>query len=31
VLHEAIERYDLDFARVPFFGQPGDTDDRTLR
>ena len=29
VLHEAIERYDLDFDRVPFFGQPGDTDDRT--
>jgi len=29
VLPEAIERYDLDFDRVPFFGQPGDTDDRT--
>ncbi len=29
VLPEAIERYDLDFARVPFFGQPGSTDDPT--
>jgi pyruvate dehydrogenase E1 component len=29
VLPEAIERYDLDFDRVPFFGQPGPTDDRT--
>jgi pyruvate dehydrogenase E1 component len=29
VLTEAIERYDLDFERVPYFGQPGPTDDVT--
>jgi len=29
VLPEAIEKYDLDFARVPFFGQPGSNTDRT--
>jgi pyruvate dehydrogenase E1 component len=29
VLTEAIERYRLDFSRVPFFGQPGETDDIT--
>jgi pyruvate dehydrogenase E1 component len=29
VLSKAIERYDLDFDRVPFFGQPGQTDDVT--
>jgi pyruvate dehydrogenase E1 component len=29
VLTEAIERYRLDFSRVPFFGQPGATDDIT--
>ncbi len=29
VLPEAIERYGLDFGRVPFFGQPGPTDDVT--
>jgi pyruvate dehydrogenase E1 component len=29
VLTEAIERYDLDFERIPFFGQPGETDDVT--
>ncbi len=29
VLPEAIERYRLDFDRVPFFGQPGPTDDVT--
>jgi pyruvate dehydrogenase E1 component len=29
VLNEAIERYELDFARIPFFGQPGDTTDVT--
>jgi pyruvate dehydrogenase E1 component len=29
VLSDAIERYDLDFVRIPFFGQPGDTDDVT--
>jgi pyruvate dehydrogenase E1 component len=29
VLPEAIERYDLDFERIPFFGQPGSTDDIT--
>jgi pyruvate dehydrogenase E1 component len=29
VLTEAIERYELDFARVPFFGQPGDSTDVT--
>ena len=29
VLPEAIERYDLDFERIPFFGQPGATDDIT--
>jgi hypothetical protein len=29
VLAEAIERYGLDFSRVPFFGQPGGSDDVT--
>ncbi|MFU8841822.1 MAG: transketolase-like TK C-terminal-containing protein, partial [Nitriliruptoraceae bacterium] len=29
VLVEAIERYDLDFDRIPFFGQPGENNDRT--
>jgi pyruvate dehydrogenase E1 component len=29
VLTEAIERYDLDFARIPFFGQPGENADVT--
>jgi pyruvate dehydrogenase E1 component len=29
VLNEAIERYDLDFGRIPFFGQPGDNADVT--
>ncbi len=29
VLPDAMERYDLDFERIPFFGQPGDTDDVT--
>jgi len=29
VLGEAIERYGLDFTRVPFFGQPGGADDVT--
>ena len=29
VLPEAIERYDLNFEHIPFFGQPGDSDDVT--
>jgi len=29
VLPKAMERYDLDFDRIPFFGQPGETDDIT--
>ena len=29
VLPQAMERYELDFERIPFFGQPGDTDDVT--
>ena len=29
VLSKAIERYDLDFERIPYFGQPGSTDDIT--
>jgi pyruvate dehydrogenase E1 component len=29
VLTEAIERYDLDFARIPYFGQPGENADVT--
>jgi pyruvate dehydrogenase E1 component len=29
VLPKAIERYGLDFERIPFFGQPGSTDDIT--
>jgi pyruvate dehydrogenase E1 component len=29
VLTQAIDRYDLDFERIPFFGQPGETDDVT--
>jgi pyruvate dehydrogenase E1 component len=29
VLTKAIERYGLDFERIPFFGQPGATDDIT--
>ena len=29
VLPDAMERYGLDFERIPFFGQPGDTDDVT--
>jgi pyruvate dehydrogenase E1 component len=29
VLREAIDRYDLDFARIPYFGQPGDNADIT--
>jgi pyruvate dehydrogenase E1 component len=29
VLTDAIERYGLDFERIAFFGQPGETDDVT--
>jgi pyruvate dehydrogenase E1 component len=29
VLTDAIERYDLDFSQVPFFGQPDGSTDRT--
>jgi pyruvate dehydrogenase E1 component len=29
VLPKAMERYELDFERIPFFGQPGTTDDVT--
>lgn len=29
VLTDAIERYSLDFSQVPFFGQPGESTDRT--
>jgi pyruvate dehydrogenase E1 component len=29
VLPKAMERYDLDFERIPFFGQAGATDDIT--
>jgi pyruvate dehydrogenase E1 component len=29
VLPKAMERYDLDFERIPFFGQPNPTDDVT--
>jgi pyruvate dehydrogenase E1 component len=29
VLSKAIERYQLDFERIPFFGQPGSNDDIT--
>ncbi|MEX2532917.1 MAG: hypothetical protein WD360_03025, partial [Nitriliruptoraceae bacterium] len=29
VLTDAIERYNLDFSQVPFFGQPGASTDRT--
>jgi pyruvate dehydrogenase E1 component len=29
VLPEAIERYGLNFEHIPFFGQPGDSDDVT--
>ncbi|MFP4635503.1 MAG: pyruvate dehydrogenase (acetyl-transferring), homodimeric type [Nitriliruptoraceae bacterium] len=29
VLPKAMERYELNFERIPFFGQPGDTDDVT--
>ncbi|MEX2550758.1 MAG: hypothetical protein WD638_11055, partial [Nitriliruptoraceae bacterium] len=29
VLPEAMERYELDFERIPFFGQPGSTEDIT--
>jgi pyruvate dehydrogenase E1 component len=31
VLGEAIERYALDFSKVPFFGQPGGTSDDVTR
>jgi pyruvate dehydrogenase E1 component len=31
VLSEAIERYALDFSKVPFFGQPGGTADDVTR
>jgi pyruvate dehydrogenase E1 component len=29
VLPKAMERYELDFERIPYFGQPGTTDDVT--
>jgi hypothetical protein len=31
VLNEAIERYELDFSKVPFFGQPGGSADDITR
>jgi pyruvate dehydrogenase E1 component len=31
VLNEAIERYGLDFSKVPFFGQPGGSPDDITR
>jgi pyruvate dehydrogenase E1 component len=31
VLNEAIERYELDFSKVPFFGQPGGSVDDITR
>ena len=31
VLNEAIERYALDFSKVPFFGQPGGSPDDITR
>jgi hypothetical protein len=31
VLSDAIERYELDFSQVPFFGQPGGSPDDITR